>query len=123
MFERVELRTNSGFRFTCIAAGVSHSIALTGMQRHAGVIINSCLEFGEVFTWGGKYSGQLGSSRPVDFTVPCKVEADGETLPSFKFVTAGDYCSAAISSTYHFLSSCFLALSFGANDYDVSGDS
>lgn len=44
--------------------------------------------------------GQLGNSRPVDFTVPCKVEA--ENLPSFKFVTAGDYCSAAISSIFPF---------------------
>lgn len=46
--------------------------------------------------------GQAGTqSAARDYTVPTKVEkldSDKEALPTFKFVTAGDYCSAAISS-------------------------
>jgi hypothetical protein len=58
--------------------------------------------YGEIFTWGGSYMGQAGTqSAARDYTVPTKVEkldSDKEALPTFKFVTAGDYCSAAISS-------------------------
>jgi len=69
-------------KWTMIAAGLSHSIALS--------------EYGEIYTWGGNWAGQLGIPRPEDFTVPCMVQKEG--LPTFKFVTAGDACSAAITT-------------------------
>jgi len=47
--------------------------------------------------------GQSGNqAQNIDFTVPTKVQnlaSEKDQLPTFKYVTAGDYCSAAISTT------------------------
>jgi len=79
----------SSEKFTQISCGASHSIALTA--------------YGEIFTWGGSYMGQSGNqAQNVDFTVPTKVEkleSEKDPLPTFKYVTSGDYCCAAVSMT------------------------
>jgi len=76
-------RVNTNQRFKMAAAGLGHSIAVN--------------EYGEIYTWGGNWAGQLGIPKPDDFTVPSIVTKEG--LPTFKYVTAGDACSAAISTT------------------------
>jgi len=73
-----------------VEAGANHSAGIN--------------EFGEIFTWGSDYAGQLGQKEQEMARVgfPQKVDVP----VTFKYISCGEYCTAAISSTAFF----FLAL-------------
>ncbi len=73
----------AGLTFSAIAAGSSHSLALTTS--------------GQVYAWGSNLLGQLGNGTTTDSDVPVPVDApDGVT---FAAIAAGGDHSLALSST------------------------
>lgn len=65
-----------------IDAGANHSAGIS--------------EFGEIYTWGSDYAGQLGQKEhdPANAGIPQKID----TPVTFKYISCGEYCTAAISS-------------------------
>lgn len=68
-------------KFVAVAASTKHSMALT--------------EHGFLYTWGGGWAGQNGDSESKAFLTPRLLSED----LTFKYISAGDYCSVAITST------------------------
>ncbi len=79
----VAVAAPDGVTFSAIAAGSSHSLALTTT--------------GQVYAWGSNLLGQLGDGSTTDSEVPAPIDApDGVT---FTAIAAGGDHSLALSST------------------------
>lgn len=90
------LEVYSGLKFSQVACGSHHNLALTVQ--------------GQIASWGSGFSGQCGQNNKLDIEKPTIISSTGTT--KFIKVSAGYYHSMALDGTPHIPSPLHIFISF-----------